>query len=396
MSASNFTPRWSDFPTVEYLERVDRAQAKMRELDLDAVLMVQRENVEYFSGLQTGHWASKTFQSGAVVLHRDEEPILVIPDFFEGTAKGSAWISRRRTFSEPHARPEGFSQVVIGALRELGAEAGTIGMELGEHLTPAWNLRDYHKIREALPGATFASGADVIWACRGIKSVREIERMRLITKISDTAVMKTLSSLERGMTEEDVAATVSQAMIAAGADALTFMNIRAGLDRYPCADSLPERRPIGPRDMLLLDVGGRRRTYTSDIAYVVHVGEPTPRHREMYDAVIRSHEAALKVMRPGVRASEVYHAGIDVLKALGYGKTLDMIGHAIGLDVHEPPMLTPYDDRELEAGMTFALEPWLYDVTDLGLFCVEEIVLITESGHEILSTVPRNELRAVE
>lgn len=389
------TPAWADFPTDEYEARLRVAQRRMEELRLDVVVMIQRENVEYFSGLQTGHWGSKTFQSGAVVIHQEQDPILVVPDFFNGTADGSSWIKQRRHFTEPHARPRGFSLAVIQAIKELGADSGSVGLELGEHLTPAWNLEDYHAIRDALSNATFSSGADVIWSCRMIKSAREIERMRLITDITDQAVLETRSKLERGMTEEDVAIAASSAMINRGADGITFMNIRAGLDRYACADSLPAKRPIGPGEMLLIDVGGRRRTYTTDVAYVAHIGEPTRRHIEVYDAVIRSHEAALAATRPGVRASEVYWAGINVLKEFGFGKTLDMIGHGIGLDVHEPPMLTPYDDRILEPGMTFAIEPWLYDVTNLGFFCVEEIVLVTDTGCEVISTVPRNDLWSV-
>ncbi|MFG1954836.1 M24 family metallopeptidase [Micromonospora sp. NPDC048830] len=388
-------PPYADFPPEEYQRRTAWAQELMRQEGLDLLVMTQRENVEYFSGLLTGHWPIRTFACGAVLIPATGEPVLIVPDFFEGTASRSSWMARRVHFTEPHAQPRGFARQVVATITDLKCATGAIGLEAGENLTSGWNLLDYHHMRDTLFSADFRSGANVIWGCRTIKSDLEIERMRFITAVTDDALQYAKSRLAIGVTEEDIAGWVIERGSQRGADGPAFMNIRAGLPRYPCADSLPVARPIEPGEMLLMDVGLRRHTYSTDVAYVAHVGKPLDQHRSMYDAVVRAHEAVLAATRPGATSNELFHAGHKVLQDYGYGKTLDMMGHGIGLDVHEPPILTPYDSKVLEPGMVFAIEPWLYDVEKYGFFCVEEIVRVTEDGYEILSSLPRDELWTV-
>jgi Xaa-Pro aminopeptidase len=180
-------------------------------------------------------------------------------------------------------------------------------------------------------------------------------------------------------------------MLDRGADGAAFRNIRAGSERYACSDSLPQKRPISNGDMLLIDIGATYRTYTTDVAYVTHIGPATPEHHKNYELVIRAHEAAIAAAKPGALAKDVFFASLAILEESSL-QTLDMCGHAIGMEVHEPPMLTPYDETPLQAGMTLAIEPWLYDTEGLGIFCVEEIVHITEAGAQILSQVPRDTL----
>lgn len=395
-TATRRQPRWADFPTEEYVARVERAQKLMIADGLDALIVTQKENVEYFSGFQCGHWPSKLFPPAVLILHKTRDPILCLPDFFNGTAIGSSWVDRRLLHDKPHANPRDFPKQIVAAIDELSARTGMIGLEAGEVLLPRWNLLDYEYVRDQLNSATFKPVGSLIWELRMIKSPLELDRMKLITGFTDASLQAARRGVSVGITEEEIARIVRAEMVQQGADGFSFMNIRAGLDRYPMADSVPVDRPIGEGEMLLVDVGTNFRGYTTDVAYVAHVGKPTAKHRELYDVVIRAHEAAIKMARPGVKASELYHATMTVLESANFGKFLDMVGHGIGMDTHEPPILTPYDDRELRPGMVFAIEPWLYDVTSLGFFCVEEIVAVTEDGPVVYSTIPRDDLWTVE
>lgn len=389
-------PPYADFPTAEYQARVAKAQRLMREQGIDVLLLAQQENVEYFSGFLTGHWGSKTFATAVVLLHRDRDPILVIPEFFRGNAQRSSWIAEHVMFPECHARPRGFADSVIEGVRRLGALTGVIGIESGDNLAGGWNLADYHAVRDGLSNADFRSAQDVIWGCRSIKSAAEVERMRHVVRMTDQAIVTAYDNTHEGSSELDVASWISRTGAHLGADGTSFLNIRAGLPRYPCTDSLPVARPIERGDMLLVDVGLTKRLYQTDVAYVAHVGAAPDEHRRWYDAIVRSHEAMLQALRPGVRAKDVYEEGRKILADFGRGGYLDMMGHGIGMDVHEPPIITPYDERIIEPGMMFAIEPWLYDTSGIGLFCVEEIVHVTEDGLEILSSIPRDELRTVD
>lgn len=386
--------KWADFPTEEYADRLARVQKKMREAGLDLALITQQENVEYFSGFQTGHWNSKTFPTAFLLIHSKKAPVLVLPDFFEGNAHGCSWIDNRVTVAEPHANPRGFGPAVVSAIKDLAGSTPVIGLEHGSHMAPVWNMADYEHVRAQLGSATFTSAAMPIWGTRMIKSDREIERMAWLTALTDAAINDTRASLAPGMSEIEIAASIQKGMLDRGADGSAFRNIRAGGDRYACSDSLPQERRIQDGDVLLIDIGATYNTYTTDVAYVTHIGAAKPEHHQNYDTVIRAHEAALDAAKPGVPAKDVFQASLRVLEDSPL-RTLDMCGHGIGMEVHEPPMLTPYDDTLLEPGMTFAVEPWLYDTEGLGIFCVEEIVQITEDGAHVLSSVHRDELLEV-
>jgi Xaa-Pro aminopeptidase len=391
-SAPMATPAWADFPTEEYEARVASAQRAMRQAGLDVLMLAERENVEYFSGFRCGHWISKTFATAIVLLHVTKDPVLVIPDFFAGTAKGSSWIAQHAYFSEPHARPRGVAPVVVEAVQALAGPAPVIGLESGENLVAGWNLADYEAVRAGLASATFTSGGEVLWACRMRKSAREIDRLRTVTRITERAMVETREQLHAGMTETEIAAAVATAGYRHGADGVLFTNIRAGLDRYPCADSEPVDRPVAKGEMLVYDVGLTLGGYVTDIAYSTVIGPPTAKHHEVWRHIVKAQDAGLAAMRPGVRARDVFGACHQVLADYGFGTIIDMVGHGIGFDVHEPPIIAPYDDHVLEPGMVFALEPWIYDIEGIGIFALEEIVAITEDGHELLSEVPRDEL----
>ncbi len=386
------TPPWADFPTQEYQARVLTAQAAMSRSGLELLMLTQKENVHYFSGFRCGHWTAKTFSTAVLLIHVSKDPVLVIPDFFAGTARGSSWIAQHAYFVEPHARPRGVAAAVAEAVRGLAGTSPVIGLEWGQNLVSAWNLEDYHAMRELLAGARFTSAAEVLWACRTIKSTREIERLRQITLITERAMVEARDEIRVGMTEAEIAQAVGAAGFRGGADGVAFTNIRAGLERYPSADSVPTDRPVRKGEMLIYDIGLSLRMYMSDIAYSTHIGEPTAKHREVWRNIVKSQDAALAVMRPGARARDVFATCHKVLADYGFGHLIDMVGHAIGLDVHEPPILAPYDDGILKPGMVFELEPWVYDVKGLGVFGLEETVVITEDGCELLSTLPRDEL----
>jgi Xaa-Pro aminopeptidase len=386
------TPEWADFPTEEYQARLAKAQRAMQRAGIELILLTKRENVQYFSGFLSGHWATQKFATAILLVHVSKDPVLVVPDFFAGTARGSSWIAQHAYFTEPHARPRGAADAVVNAVHALAGRSAVIGLESGQNLVSGWNLADYHAVREGLDTATFTSAAEVLWACRMIKSAREIERLRAITQITERAMVATRDQLHAGMTEADVARATAAHAFRDGADGVVFTNVRCGLERYPSADSPPVSRKIERGEMMVYDIGFNLDNYVSDIAYNTHIGKPTAKHHEVWAAIVRAHEAALAAMRPGVRAGDVFRACNQVLADYGFGRIIDMVGHGIGRDVHEPPILAPYDDHILEPGMVFAVEPWIYDIEGIGIFALEEIVAITEDGNELLSTLPRNEL----
>lgn len=394
MDVSTTQPRWIDFPVPEYQRRSNRARQLMAQAGVDLLVCTQRENVEYFSGFMTDHWLCRSFPTAAVVLAHDRDPVLVIPTFFAGNAEETSWLDDFETFTEPHANPRGFAGALIAAVSRLGGARARIGIEAGPHLIPTWNSSDHAAFTNAFADHDIVEGGEVIWGCRTIKSDAEIERIRWLAEATSTAISTARKEFRPGMTELDVATALNRAAVDTGAGGLKHVNIRAGLDRYKMADTLPQDRPIRDGEMLLVDVGCGYRSYLTDMAYISHIGHASDRHHQEYATIIAAQNAGLAALRPGVPACDVYRAVLDVLAESSL-RTIDMCGHGIGLDVHEPPMLTPHDDMLIEAGMVFALEPWLYDTDGMGYFCVEEQVLVTADGAEVLSCVDRDTLHEI-
>ncbi|MDR1826005.1 MAG: Xaa-Pro peptidase family protein [Bifidobacteriaceae bacterium] len=367
----------------------------MADQGLDLMVLLQKENVEYFSGFLTNHWDSKAFPTAAVVLPAAGEPILVLPGFLAGTAFATSYFDQLRTFDEPHAKPREFADVLISTVRELGGAKPRIGWERGDSLAPRWNYDDWLAIMPTLVGeAEILSAAAVIWGCRAIKTPLELDRLTWLTELTDQALLETFADIAPGVTEFEVGTRIAQRMMDRGAEGTQFRNIRAGHDRYHCSDSNPTQRPLAKGDMLVIDVGAQFNGYCTDVAYTVLLGEPTARHREVWEVTARAQDAAVALCRPGVPATEPFRAAVKVIEESGL-PTLDMIGHSIGLDPHEPPILDAYNTAPLQAGMFLSVEPWLYDPTGLGIFALEEHIFVSDDGPVTVSRVPRDELRWV-
>jgi Xaa-Pro aminopeptidase len=149
-------------------------------------------------------------------------------------------------------------------------------------------------------------------------------------------------------------------------------------------------------DLVVLDFGGVLDGYCSDLTRTVSIGPPSPEARRLYDAVRDAQQAAIEVVRPGVDSMTVDAAARSVLEARGLGEAFGHgTGHGLGLDVHEEPRISkPRPDAvaaRLEPGMVFTIEPGAY-VSGFGGVRIEDDVLVTDAGCEVLTKVPR-ELR---
>jgi Xaa-Pro dipeptidase len=229
---------------------------------------------------------------------------------------------------------------------------------------------------------------------------REIRRMRLIKRedeiakiaraaaITDAAGAKVLAQMRAGMSELDVAMLLGSAIGEQGGT-LGFASLVQSGPNSAMPHATPSSRKLAAGDFVLLDFGAAVDNYNADMTRMAVVGEPSVKHREIHDVVLRANQAAVAAVRAGVTTGDVDAAARAVIEAAGYGpQFFHRVGHGLGLEEHEDPSLDPGSSTVLEAGMVFTIEPGVY-VEGFGGVRIEDDVVVEEHGCRVLTNADR-------
>ena len=395
------TPPHAEFPASEYAARYARAIRLMDETGLDALLLTDELNVRYFSGYLTILWESR-FRSLMLVLPRDPAlgPTLIVPGQETGNALGTSWVPDRVIYPDQ----ENAVPYSVSALRDKGLAAGRIGMELGFGQRLGMTQNDYAALTSALPDAEVVSATELMQTVRMLKSSAEVDRVRRACEISQLAVREGFSALHEGMTEKELAALLGAAMFREGAELSSrpsFLTVSSYPGRPKMVNSLASDYAISRGDMVMLDGGATYGGYATDFIRQAILGPPSDDQRRWFDISIEANNACIAAVCPGASGADVYEAGLRVFEKHGLEKynLINIAGHGTGMEVHELPWLGERDvvysaDTLLESGMVLCVEPVVagMDGPDwhAGIFIVEDKLLVTETGCEVLtSSLPK-------
>lgn len=393
------TPNYPNFPAEEIAARCRRVRRVMAEEGIDVLLLTERENVVYFSGLSSCAWVQKGVVPAVVLIAADtEEPVMILPDFWLGTAEKTTWYQDFVLHHASHSDPNDFVNLVVSVIKERGWSDGCIGYEAGHEMLIGFPIAQWEHLRAQLVDATWSPAGETIWKVRMIKSEAEIDRLRRAAVATNHAHEVLRDHLRVGMSELEAGAVFRRAMLQNDVDEQDrfFLNMRAGRDRYSMTDTYPKDRPVARGDLLVVDGGLILAGYGSDTARLIAIGAPSDLHASVYRTVIAAKNEALSELRAGVQASAMYRAVRRVFDDAGLPVHIDMVGHGIGLDVHEPPMLSPINDEPLVANMVINIEPWVTLPDDQGVLVIEDTFLVTADGYDELTLPHANELWVVD
>lgn len=363
--------------------RRDKLRKLLHQKSLDALLVTDERNVTYLTGF-TG-----------------DSSFLVIGRGGPGKAGGKALGSRGELLLTDHRYTEQLESECPGlplAVRAPGVKQAEFAAKtLGRLKLPtlgveseAMSVAMFEKLRADLKGTQLALTENPVESLREIKDKGEIDEIRSAVRIAERAFAVIRHMLRPERSEKDVADELEYQIRLFGGTCGAFPSIvgvgpRAALPHgRPVADS-----KIGDYDFVLIDWGARGRLYHSDLTRVLTTGKLSPKLQKVYGVVLAAQRAAIDAIRPGAIMQDVDAAARRVIDRAGYGKHFGhSLGHGIGLAVHEQPRLAPEQNRPLAAGMVVTVEPGIY-LPGWGGVRIEDDVLVTEGGCEVLTSVPK-------
>ena len=344
-----------------YLRRRERASAALAARGMAALMVGPGSDLTYLAGYRI----STSERLTALVLSADGHSVLVVPGLEAPRAMAAAPDLVLREWQEtedPHALA-------------AAAVAGPGDIAVGDQLWAAFVLR----LQDALPQRRFRAASEITRVLRMRKDPDELAALREVGASADRAYARVRELEFSGRREEQVAADIARLLRAEGHEEVMFTIVASGPNGASPHHQTGDR-VIAQGDAVVLDFGGTRRWYCSDITRTVVVGEPDTELVRVHDLVRRAQEAGYQAARDGAQARQVDAAARAVIADGGYGdRFIHRLGHGIGLDGHEHPYLVSSNDETLERGMAFSIEPGIYLPGRFGVR-IEDIAAIGTDG----------------
>ena len=372
------------FERADFEARWHQLQAGMREARLDAILVSNLSNLRYLTGHAPIIGVAPT-RPWYGILPADGAPVVVVPELGRHDMEREGVFGTIRSWPSP--RPNGDEGVAetVAALRTLPARHGRIGAELGRETRIGSTWADMTAILNGC-GAEVADASALLWAARAIKEPGELHRIEAAARATETAFGRLPDLVRSARTERDLHRTFTQALLAAGADAVPYLAIGSGPGGYDGLTRGPTDRALAPGDVIALDTGVVVDSYWSDFDRNAAIGDPGDAARAAHAVLHEATGRGLRVVRPGVRACDVWQAIADALP--NGASSIGRFGHGVGLDYTEPPSIHPDDPTPLAPGMVLAVEPSLSFVPRHGTKAImvhEELLAVTEDSHRLLA-----------
>lgn len=392
------------------LVNVERLQAKMDEEGLDGIVATTLPNVHYFAGFWSLALSGFPYSGQCyAIVTRDQpdRPVVVsstveldqVQDGFpvrdtvnfgtfyrEGPfddvelTDEELQLKAMSMTGEPTAGPlEG----LVAALTGLGLADKKVGLdELG------FRLGIDEQLPEAMPQANFVPASELLRWVRKVKTAEEIRRLREVVKITERAILAATGIARDGVTEYEVCREFERSIVGQGARP-QFSLVRFGRNAV-AGQREPSRTPLQKGDVIWFDTGALYQGYWSDIARGFCLGEPSERAKQIYHAMVVGEEAGIAQTKVGMTGGELFDITMAAARAAGaphYRR--HHVGHGIGSEVYEAPLLKPGNTDVIEAGAVVNIETPYYEF-GLGALHVEDPYVVREDGnHELLTTLPR-------
>jgi Xaa-Pro aminopeptidase len=396
-----------------------RAEIKMREYDLDALIATSSANVFYTSDL----CSKRSFV--LLPFEKDVEPAIITPisaptpivvmspshisdvryygEFYTTMPQNEIALTEseqnlaKAQESWDETKKVDSIEILIGLLEERGILEGKIGIDessLRQYSSP------WQRIERRLHKLEIVPAEKIFREIRMVKSSEEIRRIREAVRISEKAWETALEHVSVGMTEREFAKVFEHTIISEGGRTVSWMGMYgppvAFGRRTAFVDiALPSDYRLRTGDILRFDGGCSYMGYPCDMARSAVLGQPDSRIQKYWDALFEGEKLAIDTIKPGIKASEIFNSTVERVRENGIPHyKRHNTGHGWGIERYDPPLIGPNDHTPLEEGMVLCIETPYYEVGWGGLLH-EDVIVVTEGGSQYLTTY-EGELRIIE
>lgn len=357
----------------EHADRIARLATRMRDRDVDALVVAPGPDLRYLSG-----YDALPLERPTLLLVRPDAAVTLLAPRLEGT-RAREEVALADVEILTYGEHDDALLLAAEALRTAPEQRIAVGDQMWTSFTLG--------LQHALPGRAWTSASEVIAPLRAVKDAEELQRLAAVGHAIDEVHRRVPSVLRAGRSEREVARDLS-AMIREEHDAVSFVIVASG-PNSASPHHEPGARTLEEGDVIVVDIGGVLDGYCSDMTRTYALGEPPPEFRTAYEALRSAQDAAVAAVRPGVSAGSIDDVARAGLAAAGLGDAfIHRTGHGIGLETHETPWILGGSEVELAEGMTFSVEPGFYLEGRYGAR-IEDIVAVTSDGVERYNVVDR-------
>ena len=373
--------QWAVFSRADIEARWVRTRAQMADTGLDALIVSNEENFQYFTG-STGtltlHYSLT--RPAVLVFPLEGEPIAVVGAALADSVKMCTYLNDVRGYTDVVRFPY---EMVIEAIGDLGLSGGNIGAELGQEQRMGMPVGDYLSIIQELGQARFSNAAPVLIRSRMFKTPEEVNYMREAAAVTARARQRLFTeAVAPGMTERDVVRNLRRLILEEGGDRTSFVHLISG---FPASHSQHHLdRPLEKGSVLYVDSGAYVRFHTIDYARLATLGAASDEAKRGHEVLLEANAAMMEKLSPGITCSELYRIGAEIINAAGFEiPPTGRLSHGQGICLTEPPSIAPDDHTVIEEHMVISTEP---EVAINMLW--EDVHVTTADGYDQLTEEP--------
>lgn len=354
---------------------IDRQVALMRKEGLDAMVAFSHQNFGWVAGFILPTPPLMRWRLTALVTTADGRTAFYTLSMEEKTLRAKEPTAQAFIWEEfeNNAVP-----VFVDMMKSLGLANGRVGIE-----TDVIQVQWMDQFRKELPGIQWEPVQDHFDKLRFIKTPREVELIRKLSKITDLSLSEALASVNVGDTEMKLAGALGGAIYRNGCEQFPIMVNCSGL-RTLIPNGGPTEKVIDQGDIIRLEAFGVIGGYHAGVARTAYAGSITKDQLKTYGVLTEARDYLLGAVKPGAQSNEIYQHFSGILQKGGLG-IINFLGHGIGLNVHEKPYFERHSNYEIEENMVLGVEPYTF-LKDYAMQ-IKDIIAVRRNGAELLSDV---------